>query len=132
MKSLEKESQKQKNQTAKSANHDSKSHPDRFIRDSPMNHYHIIDQEAHLLDEIKDIRDETNMLRALVEAQDNVWKQAFMLDNPSDSFSWNSICTPGQVLQELGEMKVEAEMIQDAVGIPFSALTMKNKLTFFL
>lgn len=97
-----------------------------------MNHYHIIDQEAHLLDEIKDIRDETNMLRALVEAQDNVWKQAFMLDNPSDSFSWNSICTPGQVLQELGEMKVEAEMIQDAVGIPFSALTMKNKLTFFL
>ena len=82
-----------------------------------MNPYHIIYQEAHLLDEIKDIRDEMNMLRTLVEAQDSVWKQAFILDNPSDSSSWNNICTPRQVLQELEDMKVEAEMIQDAVGL---------------
>ena len=90
MKSLEQESENQKNHAEKSVNHNSKSHPDRFIRDPPMNPYHIIDQEAHLLDEIKDIRDEMNMLRILVEAQDNVWKQAFILDNPSDSSSWNT------------------------------------------
>lgn len=132
MKSLEQESQSQKDHAEKSVNHNSNSHPDRFIRDSPMNPYHIIDQEAHLLDEIKDIRDEMNMLRALVEAQDNVWKQAFIPDNPSDSSSWNNICTPRQVLQELEEMKVEAEMIQEAVGIPFSAQISRNKLTYFL
>ena len=122
----------QENHAEKSVNHNSKSHPDRFIRDPPMNPYHIIYQEAHLLDEIKDIRDEMNMLRTLVEAQDSVWKQAFILDNPSDSSSWSNICTPRQVLQELEDMKVEAEMIQDAVGTPFSAQTLRNKLTYFI
>ena len=119
MKSLEQESQYQKNQIEKANNHHSKSHRDNFIRDLPMNTYHVIDREANILNEIKDIRDEMNMLRALAEAQENVWKQASIHYDSAESSVWTNICTPGQVLQELGEMTIEAETIQNAVGTLF-------------
>lgn len=91
----------------------------RLIRRTPQNPYHIISHEARLLDEIKDIRDELNMLCTLAEAQDRVWKQAFKTDNlDTYSFENNLTCTPNQVVREIHEMIKEAESVQDAVRAP--------------
>lgn len=52
-------------------------HRNRWIRDKPSNSLNVVSEEARLFNEIKDIRDELNMLRGLAESQQHVWEQLF-------------------------------------------------------
>ncbi|XHG03938.1 hypothetical protein AWENTII_007222 [Aspergillus wentii] len=88
------------------------------VRELPPNPYHIISAETELLDEIKDIRDELNILRTLAEDQETVWKQAFKterLDSQS-GFKYNHLCTPTEVRREIKEMALEADMVQNSIN----------------
>ncbi|PWY84818.1 hypothetical protein BO70DRAFT_378975 [Aspergillus heteromorphus CBS 117.55] len=89
-----------------------------WIGDLQLNPYHIISKEAELLDEIKDIRDELNILRTLEEAQEKVWKQAFQTEKLESlpNIEHSNISTPTEVLRELDEMVIEAGMVQDAIN----------------
>lgn len=81
------------------------------------NPYHIVSKEAELLNEIKDIHDELNMLRTLAESQQNVWEQFFQtkeLESFPD-FQFSETCTPNMVLRDIQNMMTETEMVQNSV-----------------
>ncbi|KAJ6020907.1 Mg2+ transporter protein CorA-like/Zinc transport protein ZntB [Penicillium herquei] len=89
-----------------------------WIDDMPENPYHVISEEARLLDEIKDIHDELNMLRTLAESQQHVWEQAFQTKE-LDSFTYfqfNDTCTPNMVLRDIQDMISEAEKVQESIN----------------
>ena len=75
-------------------------------------------EETELLREIKDIRDELNILETLVEAQDTVWKQAFGIEKLENGphFKYNHPCTPATVRIRLEYMIQNAQEVQEAVG----------------
>lgn len=85
--------------------------------DMAENPYHIISEEAELLDEIKDIHDELNMLRTLAESQQHVWEQLFQTKKLEHfaHFQFIETCTPNMVLREIQNMMTEAEMVQNSV-----------------
>lgn len=77
-----------------------------------------VGKEYRLLYEIKDIRDELTILKALAEAQDSVWRQAFRTGLSADGseFEYRHLQSPRRSLLEIKEMAREAESVQDAVG----------------
>ncbi|CAG8919162.1 unnamed protein product [Penicillium salamii] len=96
----------------------SERHHKGWIDDMPENPYHIISEEARLLDEIKDIHDELNMLRTLAESQQLVWQQAFQTKE-LDSFThfqFHDTCTPNMILRDIQDMITEAEMVQESIN----------------
>ena len=76
--------------------------------------------DINLLVEIKDIRDELNILKSLLEDQRDVWKQAFKkLRGPqSETFGGGYLqCRrPTEVLEDIAEMDKDAERVQNAVS----------------
>ncbi|PYH88778.1 hypothetical protein BO71DRAFT_467058 [Aspergillus ellipticus CBS 707.79] len=81
------------------------------------NPYEDIGAQADLLHEIKDICDELNILKALTEVQETVWKQVFKTEN-LDRFALNHAQlqhTPTARRQEIEEMLVEAKMTLESV-----------------
>lgn len=75
-----------------------------------------VGKEYRLLYEIKDIRDELTILKALNEAQNLVWRQAFRESSDGSQFDYRHLRSPGRNLLEIKEMAREAESVQDAVG----------------
>ncbi|KAL2001346.1 hypothetical protein VTN02DRAFT_1863 [Thermoascus thermophilus] len=86
---------------------------------SSVNPYYNIAEETALLREIKDIRDELNILTNLAESQEVVWEQAFGAHSLQDrsNFKYFHSCTPTEVKEELQEMAEEAETVQILVHI---------------
>lgn len=78
-----------------------------------------VGKEYRLLYEIKDIRDELTILKALNEAQNLVWRQAFRESSDGSEFDYRHLRSPGRNLLEIKEMAREAESVQDAVGRDF-------------
>lgn len=77
-----------------------------------------VGKEYRLLYEIKDIREELTILKALTEAQETVWSQVFHAGGSRQSFRFGSRQDPRKTIMEIKEMAREAESVQDAVGIP--------------
>lgn len=76
-----------------------------------------VGKEYRLLYEIKDIRDELAILKALAESQEAVWRQAFRAgQSGDDSELEDHPQRPGRAILEIQEMAREAESVQDAVG----------------
>lgn len=76
-----------------------------------------VGKEYRLLYEIKDIRDELAILKALAESQEAVWRQAFRAgQSGDDSELEDHPQRPGRTILEIQEMAREAESVQDAVG----------------
>ncbi|KAB8236677.1 uncharacterized protein BDW43DRAFT_308355 [Aspergillus alliaceus] len=95
----------------------------RTFIESVVGRYHTlpkrdVGKEFRLLYEIKDIRDELNMLKTLAEAQETVWKQAFGARNSADGFEFEYYHphTPVDTKLEILEMTREAESTQDAIN----------------
>ncbi|KAE8356311.1 hypothetical protein BDV28DRAFT_117200 [Aspergillus coremiiformis] len=103
---------------------DSENELSRTFIESVVGRYHTllpkrdVGKEFRLLYEIKDIRDELNMLKTLTEAQETVWKQAFGARNSGDGFDFQYYHphTPVDTRLELLEMAREAESTQDAIN----------------
>lgn len=76
-----------------------------------------VGKEYRLLYEIKDIRDELAILKALAEAQEPVWRQAFRAGQLGDGSELEDHHqSPRRAILEIKEMEREAESVQDAVG----------------
>ncbi|KAF7594592.1 hypothetical protein BBP40_008859 [Aspergillus hancockii] len=95
----------------------------RTFIESAVGRYHLlpkrdVGKEFRLLYEIKDIRDELNMLKTLAEAQGTVWKQAFGARGRGDDFDFEYYHphTPIDTKLEILEMAREAESTQDAIN----------------
>ncbi|KAL2010712.1 hypothetical protein VTN00DRAFT_6519 [Thermoascus crustaceus] len=97
-----------------SGNSSSEGASDKKSSDNP---YYNIAEETALLREIKDIRDELNILTNLAESQEVIWKQTFGTDSLEDrsNFKYFHSCTPTEVKQELQEMAAEAKIVQNSV-----------------
>jgi hypothetical protein len=77
------------------------------------NPYFDITKETAGLREVKDICDELNILKALAEAQELVWKQAMCLkDDHLTTFNYD---TPTEKKEEIQEMIKEAETVQNSL-----------------
>lgn len=100
---------------------------DNKLSDNP---YYNIAEETALLREIKDTRDELNILTNLAESQEVIWKQTFGADSLEDhsNFKYFHSCTPTEVKQELQEMAAEAEIVQISVGVSFFLLNLPPPL----
>ena len=74
-------------------------------------------KETRLLREIKDICDELNILKTLVEAQDTVWKQAFGIEKLENGphFEYEHSRTPASVRIKLEYMIHDAQEVQKSV-----------------
>ncbi|KAJ5929318.1 Mg2+ transporter protein CorA-like/Zinc transport protein ZntB [Penicillium verhagenii] len=105
-----------------SLDNEKKNHPHRYakgwVNNMPENPYHVISEEARLLDEIKDIQDELNMLRTLAESQQNVWEQAFQTKelNSFTHFQFKTTCTPNMILRDIQDMITEAKIVQESIN----------------
>jgi hypothetical protein len=66
-----------------------------------------------LLLEIKDICDELNILKSLVEDQERVWRQASEVIGGSSSAFKN--CLPSQVKRDITAMIQDAEVVQKSI-----------------
>ncbi|RMJ28008.1 CorA-like Mg2+ transporter protein [Aspergillus sp. HF37] len=76
-----------------------------------------VGKEYRLLYEIKDIRDELAILKALAESQEAVWRQAFRVgQSGDDSEQEDHPQRPGRSILEIQEMAREAESVQDAIN----------------
>jgi hypothetical protein len=91
--------------------------PERRTMTTPYNPYHIISDEANLLNAIRDIRDELRMLRTLAEGQEVGWKEAFATEKLKNCFQYYHPCTPTDVKKDLDEMLIEAERTEDSVSV---------------
>lgn len=100
-----------------------------FVNSVARGHFNILPKremgkEFRLLYEIKDIREELNMLSSLTETQNRVWRQARLPKYPHFQ-------TPHQASLEIKEVVREAESAQDAVCLAnFSFYTSDPILTF--
>ncbi|OBS26251.1 hypothetical protein FPOA_00191 [Fusarium poae] len=90
----------------------------------PRSTNHIIDLEAKLLREVRDIRDELGMLKALSEHQETVWKQAFETDELRACFQYYHPCTPTDVKGDLDTMVAETDRVIDSLN---SLLDLRTK-----
>lgn len=84
----------------------------------PPNPGRAIFREARLLDEMRDIRDELCMLKALAEHQEVVWKQAFEIEELRGCFKYYHTYTPTDIKQDLDGMVVEADIETNSVSHP--------------
>ncbi|KAL3605288.1 hypothetical protein FPOAC2_00231 [Fusarium poae] len=90
----------------------------------PGSSNHIIDLEAKLLREVRDIRDELGMLKALSEHQETVWKQAFETEELRACFQYYHPCTPTDVKGDLDTMVAETDRVIDSLN---SLLDLRTK-----
>jgi len=86
-----------------------------FVNSVAKGHFNILPKremgkEFRLIYEIKDIREELNMLSSLTEIQNSVWRQARLPNYPH-------LQTPHQASLEIKEVAREAESAQDAVRL---------------
>ncbi|KAL3472813.1 hypothetical protein BJX99DRAFT_261880 [Aspergillus californicus] len=86
------------------------------------NEYNNIAVETRLLQEVKDICDELNILKNLCEDQENVWNQAS--DVLGSRYSTLPLNTPFDVKKEIMGMIHEAEVVQQAID---TLLDLKQK-----
>ncbi|KAK4910264.1 hypothetical protein LTR66_017444, partial [Elasticomyces elasticus] len=86
--------------------------------DMAENPYHVVSKEAKLLNDIKDIHDELNMLRTLAESQQHVWEQLYQTKKLESfpHFHFIETCTPNMVLRDIQNMMTEAEMVQNSIN----------------
>lgn len=89
-----------------------------FVGSVIRGHFNILPKrdmgkEFRLLYEIKDIREELNMLKSLTETQKKVWRQALR----TSLSKYPHLQTPRQVALEIKEVAREAESTQDAVSL---------------
>ncbi|KAJ5899934.1 hypothetical protein N7495_004678 [Penicillium taxi] len=89
-----------------------------FIRDLPKNPYHIIDDEAHLLREAKDIRDELNIFKAVLEGQQQVWQQTFETEDLDTfaGFQYSHPMNPTRMLCEIQRIADEVAAVQESIN----------------
>lgn len=81
------------------------------------NPFRDVSPETKLLREIKDICDELNILKALAEAQVDVWKEALQVDDLKDFKSrYNRLCKPTAVKRAIESMIQDAHIARDSVG----------------
>ncbi|KAI0411321.1 hypothetical protein F5X98DRAFT_56239 [Xylaria grammica] len=78
------------------------------------NPHHVISAEMTVLESIRDIRDELNILKSLAEDQEVVWKQAFASIYPEKESQFG-LHTPAEVKRDLDAMLLEARNIEDYV-----------------
>ena len=72
--------------------------------------YASISVAAHLLEEVKDIRDELNILKSLLRHQKTVWDDLFRVSAKNDRRR-----SPDYAMEEIEEMDRSAKRIQDSV-----------------
>ena len=70
-----------------------------------------------MLREIEDTRDELNMLKALFEGQERVWKQTFKTDDLDTfaGFQYTHRTNPTRVLWDINRITEEAINVQNSV-----------------
>ncbi|KAF4958663.1 hypothetical protein FGADI_2211 [Fusarium gaditjirri] len=90
----------------------------------PENPYHIIERETKLLFEIRDIRDELDMLKALAEHQETVWKQAFETEELRGCFQNHHPYTPTDVIKDLMGLTLEVDKAIESIN---SLLDLRTK-----
>ncbi|RWA08658.1 hypothetical protein EKO27_g6434 [Xylaria grammica] len=78
------------------------------------NPHHVISAEMTVLESIRDIRDELNILKSLAEDQEVVWKQVFASTYPEKESQFG-LHTPAEVKRDLDAMLLEARNIEDYV-----------------
>ncbi|GAW19402.1 hypothetical protein ANO14919_088880 [Xylariales sp. No.14919] len=78
------------------------------------NPHHVISAEMTVLESIRDIRDELNILKSLAEDQEVVWKQAFASIYPEKESQFG-LHTPAEVKRDLDAMLLEARNIEDYI-----------------
>ncbi|KAI1368999.1 hypothetical protein F5Y08DRAFT_353521 [Xylaria arbuscula] len=83
---------------------------------APPTRSHVISSETELLDAIRDIRDELQMLKSLAEDQKVVWRQAFGPDHSRMKSNGIEYRTPSDVMKELDEMLSESDRIENYVN----------------
>jgi hypothetical protein len=83
------------------------------VGDGKENEYLNIGAEMGLLLEIKDICDELNILKSLVEDQERVWRQASELIGGSNS-AFNN-CLPSEVQRDIMGLIQDAEVVQKSI-----------------
>lgn len=105
-----------------------------FVRNIPKNPYHVIDDEAYLLREIKDIRDELNMLKTVFEGQKQVWQHAFKTEDLETfpGYQYNHPTNPSRLLDEIARIAEEASSVQDSVYPPPEFVTATFQLIVLL
>lgn len=77
----------------------------------PTSPYASISVAAHLLEEVKDIRDELNILKSLLRHQKTVWDDLFKKSGKKDQRK-----SPDNAIDEIEEMDKSAKRIQDSVN----------------
>ncbi|KAI9869299.1 MAG: hypothetical protein M1813_000088 [Trichoglossum hirsutum] len=90
------------------------------------NPYYAIGEEIEKLREIKDIRDELNILKSLLEDQKDVWKQAFW-DPAEKAYVGSKYMQSGglaEAIETIAEMDKDAERVQNSIN---SLLDLKQK-----
>lgn len=108
--------------------------------DSQLDDYQSISKATRLLEEVKDIRDELNILKFLLKQQNDVWKKLVdgsykkpmskkSTDNIPDSRATERWRGPAYILNEIDEMDKMTERIQDSVRIS-SFLPMRRRPPF--
>lgn len=86
--------------------------------------WRAISEAAELLEEVKDIRDELNILKALLTDQNSVWKG--LSDINSEAIGEKG---PSYVLREVEEMDQTSRTIQDSVSHPFIPSMFSSAIT---
>ncbi|KAJ5339104.1 ankyrin [Penicillium brevicompactum] len=77
--------------------------------------YGNVSKETYYLGEVKDILDELNILKNLVEDQDRVWKQLSEADAPAHNLSMFGFDTPSDIRRAIEEMTKETETVQKSL-----------------
>jgi hypothetical protein len=92
------------------------------VKTTDLDEYHNIATETDLLQEVKDICDELNILKTLAEDQEHVWRQASeALGDNKPTFSNNA---PTEVKKTITGMIHDAEVVQKSID---TLLDLKQK-----
>ncbi|KAJ0420314.1 hypothetical protein BJY00DRAFT_313252 [Aspergillus carlsbadensis] len=94
------------------------------VGDGKENEYLNIGAEMSLLVEIKDICDELNILKSLVEDQERVWRQASDVIGNGNGMSTFRDCLPSEVKRDIIGMIQDAEVIQKSI---YTLVDLKQK-----
>ncbi|KAJ5213717.1 Mg2+ transporter protein CorA-like/Zinc transport protein ZntB [Penicillium cf. viridicatum] len=89
-----------------------------FMRNIPKTPYHVITTEARLLRESKRIDEELNMLKTVLEGQQQVWQQVFKTDdlNTFDGFQYDQATNPTQLLWKIQNISEEASAVRESIN----------------
>lgn len=79
-------------------------------------------EETKLLEEVKDIHGELNILKKLAQDQENVWRQALQPQNDYGEISGGF--SPSEIKAEIEEMIQQTEMVKQSLS---TLLDLKQK-----